>query len=270
VVTDASQNLQLLVKGRTDRHVYRNGMFGTTRQWTGWEEMPPGGFTTPVAPTAVRHDTIVYAFAVADDNSIWHKPVFIGTGALLPGPWIEVPGGGSTDASVAAAVSNGRLVLAMKRLDGRLALNELAPGGRSRWTGWTAVPDSPVTQLAPTLAGFEEELHLFAVEAGSGRILVAARGPDGDWSALAELPGAGNVAQPLSAALRSGQLHVFAGGLDQAPYATVASATGTWSGWNAIPGGTTDRGLGATTIGPTTFLFAIGVDDRQIYYCSTL
>jgi hypothetical protein len=58
---------------------------------------------------------------------------------------------------------------------------------------------------------------------------------------------------------------------DRAPYWNVASGTGTWSLWNGIPsGGTTDAAFAVTNIGERLYLFAKGIEDRQLYMRHTL
>jgi hypothetical protein len=71
----------------------------------------------------------------------------------------------------------------------------------------------------------------------------------------------------ITALSTSDQFYVFAKGVnDRAPYWNVASDTGTWSLWQAIPnGGTTDAALAATHIDNRLYLFAKGIDDRQLY-----
>jgi hypothetical protein len=264
---DASGNLHLLAKGITNPRVYMNNMWGTTRVWTGWAEVPPSGLTTSHALAMALHDNVLYAFAVRDDGAILYKRLFVGGGGLLNEPWTEVTGGGRTGAAVSAITSNGRLVLSAKGiLDQQVYLNELSPGGRS-WSGWYLVPGGRQTNTSPAVASFQDELYVLIKDLASGRILTKVRSADGDWTDWAELAGAGNTDTQVAAVAAGGQLYVFAKGVnDRAPYWNVASNTGTWSLWQALPnGGTTDTALAATAIGNQLYLFAKGIGDSQIY-----
>jgi len=265
VAMDASANLHLLAKGINDLGIYMNNMSGTTRDWTGWAEVPPGGLTTNHALALALHDQVLYAFAVRDDGAVMYKRLFIGSGDLLNEPWTEVPGGGRTDAAVAATTSNGRLVLSVKGIHQQIYLNELAPGGRS-WSGWVVIPGDGRTNTAPALASFQDELYVFIRQLTSGRIRTNVRAADAAWTDWVELPGNVTSDAPAAAVAASGQLHVFAKGVDRVPYWNVSSDTGTWSLWQAMPsGGNTDAAMAATAIENRLYLFGQGIDDRQIY-----
>jgi hypothetical protein len=55
-------------------------------------------------------------------------------------------------------------------------------------------------------------------------------------------------------------------GLSNTPWINVASNTGTGSGWSELPNpGTTDVGLTMAAIGARAYLFAKGINDRQLY-----
>jgi TIR domain len=265
--TDFSGNLHLLVKGIGDSRIYINNMWGVTREWTGWEEVPPGGLTTNHALAAAMLDRVLYAFAVRDDGAIMYKHLYEGSGPLLNNPWTEVPGGARTDAAVAATTANGRLVLSGKGIqDQQIYLNELAPGGRS-WSGWYVVPGGRRTDAGPGLAAFQDKLYVLIKEPASGHILTKVRTPDGDWSDWTQIPGGGVTDVSIAAVSASEELYLFIKGVnDRAPYWNVASDTGTWSLWQAIPnGGTTDEAYAATSIGGRLYLFGKGIDDHQLY-----
>jgi hypothetical protein len=268
---DQAGNLHLLAKGINDRRVYMNGMWGTTLVWSGWAEVPPGGFTTAHSLAVALHDTVLYAFAIRDDGAIMFKRLFVDTGGLLTDPWAEVPGGGRTDAAVSAAVVNGRLVLAAKGIqDQQIYLNELSPAGRV-WSGWSAVPGGGQTDRTPAVQGFQDELYVIIKGLSTQRILVKVRTADGDWTDWSPLPGGGSTDTKIAPLAVRGQLYLFGKGInDNRPYLNAASDTGTWGGWQPFPaGGTTDVNLSATAIGSRIFLFAKGINDRQIYVSHT-
>jgi len=269
---DYSGNLHLLVKGINDRRIYMNNMVGATQAWSGWAEVPPGGMTTNHTLATAMHDNVLYAFSVRDDGAIMYKPLFDGDGPLLDTPWAEVPGAGRTDAAIAAATANGRLVLSAKGIqDQQIYLNELAPGGRS-WSGWFVTPGGGETNAGPGLAAFQDELYVLIKGLTSGHILTKVRTTDGNWTDWAQIPGAGVTDAAIAAVSVSDQLYLFAKGInDRAPYWNVASGTGTWGLWNGIPnGGTTDAAFAVTNISERLYLFAKGIDDRQLYMRHTL
>lgn len=270
VAVDFPGNLHLLIKRSSDRRIQMNNMFATTGVWTGWAEVP-GGITTKHALAATLHNHIFYAFAVRDDNTIWHKQLYDGNQSLLDGPWKEVSGGGHTDVAVAATVANGRLVLAAKGIaDKKISLNELGPGGRA-WSGWKTIPNSLQTDRPPALAAFQDELYVF-IKDFSGRLLTKVRSTDGDWTDWVELPDTRNSDVQVAAAstdtpTTAGQLYVFAKDPgDHAPRLNVASETGTWSRWQTITdGGATDTALAVTVVGKKLYLFTKGLSAGQVY-----
>ena len=193
-------------------------------------------------------------------------------------PWAEVPGGRYTDTAVSAAAVNGKLVLAAKSIgDGHVYMNEMT--SQKQWTGWRVVPGGGRTDAAPTVTGFQDELYVLIRELRSKQILAAVRLRNGAWSEWAELPGQRVAGAPVAALAtgtraasgRDEQLYVFAtGAYDRAPYWNVASGTGTWSGWQAIPpGGATDVALAGAVFddrpsGAALYLLANGIEDGQI------
>ena len=80
------------------------------------------------------------------------------------------------------------------------------------------------------------------------------------------MPSGGHTVKSVAASYANGQCYVFVKGLDNTPYLNVSSNTGRWSGWHQWPNpGTTDRSLAATAMGSRVYLFARGINDRQLY-----
>jgi hypothetical protein len=261
--------LHLLVKGLTDGHVYLNSLMSGSRNWQGWIECPPGGLITPYPLATALHNNTFYVFAVSEAGTVLHKP--LNTGQSQPGiePWQEVPGNMMTDAAVAATAADGRLVLCAKGKDQQIYLNELSPGGRS-WGGWYGLPGGGTTQVSPALATFQDELYVIISEPVSARIRTKVRSVNGRYTAWSEIPGPGLTLSPITASSPGGQLHLFARGVDNAPYFNIASETGTWSHWHIMPNpGTTDASLATATVGGRVYLFAKGIIDRRLYVRQT-
>ena len=80
------------------------------------------------------------------------------------------------------------------------------------------------------------------------------------------MPSGGHTVKSVAASYANGQCYVFVKGLDNTPYLNVSSNTGRRSGWHQLPNpGTTDRSLVATAMGSRVYLFARGINDRQLY-----
>ena len=263
---DNLNNIQLFARGPTDGRIYMTGLFVGLDAWMKWDEVPPGGLTTPHSLGSALHDASLHLFAVRADGHIMHKRLFAEGGARGAEPWKEVPGGFVTNAAVSAAVATGRLVLCAKGMNDRIYINELACGGRT-WGGWTSVPGEGHTDVSPTVVNFQDELYLFIKGLTSNKILTKARSADGlTWSNWAELPGAGQTNDGVAAVSAGEQCYVAIKGLSGHPWINIASNTGSWSGWKELPNpGATDVGLALVATGSQVYLFAKGVADRQIY-----
>lgn len=277
--TDASGEVVLFSKGSADREVYVNRQRELTnsllpdpeerREWTGWRR-DPVRITTPHALSCSLHNSRMYAFAVKPEGGIFHKFYTNIEDEQTVQSWQEVPGGIQTNTNVASAVVNGRLVLCALGKDGKIYLNELAPGGRY-WSGWYTIPGGGSTDVTPTVVSFQDELYVFIKGLTSKRVLVKARSMNDDWTPWAEVPGAGRTDSPITAVATEGQLFVFIKGVnDLAPYVNVVSETGTWSGWLQLPNaGSTDTALAPAAVGNRVYLFAKGINNPQIFVRST-
>lgn len=283
---DAAGVLHVLVKGSDDHRVYVNSLQAPLpasppprMNWIGWRALP-GGPRTDHALAMTQYGGHLFAFAVRTDGAVVHKRLTLPvTGeARVEEAWPEIPGGRRTDAAVSAASASGKLVVAAKGIpEGRVYVNEMTP--QERWTGWRLVPGTVHTDTTPTVAGHQGELCVLIKELKSRRILATVRLRNGSWTEWAELPGEGVTEAPVVAVAVAArteseadeQLYVFATAAhDRAPHWNVASGTGTWSGWQPIPGGgPTDVALAGTVFedrpsGPGLCLLANGLHDRQI------
>jgi hypothetical protein len=75
--------------------------------------------------------------------------------------WIEVPGGGTTDASLAAASYEGSLFLFAKGIDDQ-AIYANVLDSLSDWSGWNPVGGDGTTDAGMSAAPFNDRLYLFA------------------------------------------------------------------------------------------------------------
>jgi hypothetical protein len=242
-------NLHLFTKGIVDRAVYVNTRSSGT--WSGVSEVSPGGLTTSHSIAAVEYNGQGYVFVVRDDNTIAFKMLYdVGSDAQTTGAWLTVPGGGHTDAAVAAAVFQGDLVLCGKGvIDKRLYVNRLRYGGRT-WTGWSVVPGGLRTDAAPALVVFQDELYVFTKQLGADGVQVQAATPEYAWTAPVQPPGTPTTTVAPAAATLATQLYLLAPDPSTRNAVAIVSETGTWGPWLPLPhAGTTDVSIAATTFG---------------------
>ncbi|HJQ35700.1 MAG TPA: hypothetical protein VKB93_01045 [Thermoanaerobaculia bacterium] len=114
--TSAGGKLHLFARGIKDRGVYVNTL---TNSWSGWQRLGTG--TTRLGLGATTSGNT--AWVVAVDDAARHIWTSGSTGGAWSA-WSEVPGGGITDAPVAAITSGGKISLFARGVkDGRIYVN---------------------------------------------------------------------------------------------------------------------------------------------------
>jgi len=180
---------------------------------------------------------------------------------------VGIPGGGTTNLGLAAAVYNGKLFLfGVSAFAGGVGSEFVNVFDGAQWSGWSAVPGGGITNLGLTAAVFNGKLYLFGISAfqggGTGSEFVNVF--DGvHWSGWSPVLGGGTTNVALSATVFNGKLYLFgvsafpAGGAG-GEFVNVFDGA-QWSGWSALPGaGTTNTGLAATVFNGKLYLFGVG------------
>lgn len=133
-----------------DRRVYSQYWDGVS--WTGTWRVE-GSLRTNVAIAATEHQYSMHLFARGDDRRIYHRVALVPFGT--PTEWQEIPGGGMTDDSPAAAANVPgssafeRLVVAVRGLNGGIAYQKLQ---NSTWNpGWNWLPQPGWSLYGPAL-----------------------------------------------------------------------------------------------------------------------
>src|SRR5438552_18949199 len=90
---------------------------------------------TDVAPAAAAAGDYVFFFAKSIDGRIFYNRAKLGQG--LEG-WVEVGGGGRTNASPAAAAVGTYLFMAVRGLDGNIYINQTGDLGQT-FLAWSAI-----------------------------------------------------------------------------------------------------------------------------------
>jgi len=247
-------------------------------RWSGW--LAPAIAThidTRVALAAVAHHGVSYVFA-SEHGTNRIRFAKLGDGAL---GWSMAPAGLVSSLSPAAVVCNGRLVLAVTGADGALTYAEMRPGGRDSWEPAMKVPSSPATSMPPALATFQDELYVFVID-NNGDIRVAARTLSGAWTDWSLVPAllpirtnrpiavasfsTGAVSPSGKSSFQVTQLHLFGIDTRSSPSVlsqAIASDTGTWNTWAAMPT-TLPSALGIATVANQgrLLVFSLGGDGK--------
>jgi hypothetical protein len=178
--TGSAYQLYLFAKGIDDKRIYFTTM-DAAGTWSGsWTEVPGDG-TTDVALAATsghfapifKHSDIYLFGKGIDDNRIYVTRYTEGTNNVSDGwptgwygQWIEVSGGGTTDAAPAVVSAAGVLVLFGKGIDDdKIYSHSLnfwgASGPDAVAYAWIEVPNVGTTDAAPAVAVYNTKIYLF-------------------------------------------------------------------------------------------------------------
>jgi len=298
----AMDHVHLFAKGIRDKSVNVNEAADPENLaggWTGWIEVGPAGgvrFTTEVAPCAAAFGKTLFLFAQGTEARLGTvRGIFLNKtndGQNWTG-WVELPGGGTTDAALAAAALGNVLFVFSKGIRDHWAyLNTTADG--VHWAGWAEVPGHLVgmhlttdVAMSAATASFDAgntNLYVFAQGANGGQggtpngLFVNSTADGMNWSGWAEVPGqrTSRISPHAAAFLDHLQLYVVRPDNKQIEVATL-DRNG-WSAWGAIgetnamnQPGTTDAALSSAVLpgAPNAlYLFGKGIDDRSINIAS--
>jgi subtilisin family serine protease len=208
---------------------------------------------TPDVPSAVYVDGKLFIAVRGMDNGIYVGRVdAIGSGSVV---WQQVPG--STPSSPALTTDGVRLYLVVRGSDQYIYVNVYdMPSGQ--WLGWKRIEG--LTSAAPAAAYLGGRLHLVVVGA-DGKLYhgqVDTTNFNVVWKQIDGYSDAGP-----SVATDGSRLYLAVKGLDSRIY--VNTWFGAWSGWEAIPTGSTPSSPAIVYRPSTLYIFVRGNDDR-IYY----
>ena len=133
---------------------------------------------------------------------------------------------------------------------------------------------SPITNAAPAATSLGN--RIYAVINGDDNGIYINSAVDGHaFGGWTEVQGRAETQRAVAAAALDNQLYVFATGInDQRIYVNSAEDgqpfDGFGSGWSALPDATTDAAPAAAALGNRLYVFAKGIDDKQIYVSSAL
>ena len=212
---------------------------------------------TNVTPAVAGVGDSVYFFAKTSDGRIMYQTAQLGQAGLC---FTEVDGNGRTDAApAAAAIGNAMCLVAVKGLDGHVAINQADLGHPfGQW-----FPSDMITDAAPAVAGVGNNVYFFA-KAPDGRIRYnrAQLGQGGvGWN---DVEGNGRTdAAPAAAAVGT---HVFVAvkGLDghvAINQADLGHPFGQWFPSEMI----TDAAPAVAGVGNNVYFFAKAPDGRIRY-----
>jgi hypothetical protein len=186
---------------------------------------------TGVAPGAASEGNTSVVAATSTEGRIFYNWWNLGQGGS---GWIEMPGGGSTDAAPAAALvgaDNDYLFAAVKGLDGNVYLNQGTLGGA--FVGWRQVGFQTDAALGAASAG---DTTVLVAKAADGRIFYTFWNLGQSGSGWIEMPGGGSTdAAPAAALVGADNDYLFAAvkGLDGNVYLNQGTLGGAFVGWRS-------------------------------------
>lgn len=183
--------LYLFIRG-IDNKIYQNAI-DSTNIWTGWGEVPGGGFTlsgpTSVAWTPPSNPTnFLYIWVRGTDNKIYQNHYALGSWS----GWAEIGGAGQTTAGPASVILVNTLVLSVSSPgSGNFIFTQscCAPG----WSGWAEIPPGGgQTSDGPNLVVFQDLLYV-TIQGTDNRIYTNSYDyRTGIWSGWGEIPPGGS------------------------------------------------------------------------------
>jgi hypothetical protein len=215
---------------------------------------------TNVAPGAAATPDGALLLATSPAGRIYTSRVVLGQAASR---WLEMEGGGRTDAAPAAAVTGNAAYVfaAVKGLDAGVYLNQGNLG--APFIGWQAMPGL-LTNVAPAVMSTPDGAMLLATRQ-DGRIftnrIVLGQAAQG-WI---EMGGNGLTPSSPSAALCGNATYVFAvvRGGDNRVWLNQGNLGGPWVGWGAMAGLATNVAPAVATTPDGVIIFATRQDGRM-------
>src|SRR5947209_5485578 len=179
---------------------------------------------------------------------------------------VGIPGGGTTNLGLAAAVYNGKLFLfGVSAFAGGVGSEFVNVFDGAQWSGWSALPGAGTTNTGLAATVFNGKLYLFGVGAfpggGAGGEFVNVF--DGaHWSGWSPVAGGGTTNTGLAAAVHKNKLCLFGVGAFHG-----AGSAGEFlnsfdgaksSGWSAVPdAGSTNVSLSSAESGGRLYVFGV-------------
>jgi hypothetical protein len=183
------------------------------------------------------------------------------TESLATGGWNLIPGGGTTNLPLTAAVLNNELFLFSIGInDHAHYVNQLSG---SHWTGWSPVPGGGTTELADSAVEYNGRLYIFGIGIGDhGHYMNSFDGST--WKGWSAVPGGGTTVLADSATVFNGRLYLFGIGIGDHGFYMNSFDGNTWTGWSALPGGgLTDLSASAVSYDGRLYLFCVGTDSAH-------
>ena len=215
----------------------------------------PSPLATHVAPGLASVGDSFMLFATSSDGRIFANRCVLGQNFQ---GWIEMEGGGRTDAGPTAAAIGTYMFVAIKGLDGHVYLNQGELG--QPFIGWGRI-DGIDTDVAPGLASVGDSFMLFATSS-DGRIFANRCVLGQNFQGWIEMEGGGRTdAGPTAAAIGT-YMFVAIKGLDGHVYLNQGELGQPFIGWGRIDGIDTDVAPGLASVGDSFMLFATSSDGR--------
>ena len=245
-------NVIVVVSGLDGRIYYRTCL-------TGCSYIRLASGSTPDAPAAVYVGGKLYIAVRGGDGSVYFGRVdSIGSSSVV---WQKLSG--STPSRPALATDGSKIYLVVRGGDNRIYVNvyDTASG---TWSGWKPLK-SGSTVKGPAAAYMGGKLHLVVVGADGKSIYYGQADPS--TLSVTWTPISGSTDVEPSLATDGSRLYLSVKGLDYRVYVRVWS--GSWSGWERVPTGSTPSSPAATYWSNNLYLIVRG-GDSSIYYTRRL
>jgi hypothetical protein len=165
-----------------------------------------------------------------------------------------------TNVSLASAGRKNNLFVFARMLDGRVVLNQAAPG--RAFVGWQEVPG--VRTDVALAAGMQDDRLVVFAKQQDGSIAFNQAASGGAFVGWQPMPGGVITNVPLASAGRKNNLFVFAKTLDDRVVMNQAAPGQAFVGWQEVPGVQTDVALAAGMQDDRLVVFAKRADGRVI------
>ncbi|MFJ5548734.1 ricin-type beta-trefoil lectin domain protein [Streptomyces sp. NPDC093225] len=229
-LTSVTSGRIVRVYGVAGGRVYSQDLDTTTGRWGGWGEVPGGGGGVKDISASIVGNT-VHLQAIGGDGALWTQVGDYTAGRWNP-TWSRVDSSELTDVT---SVASGRTVRVYGVAGVRVYSQDLDTT-TGRWGGWGEVPGGAagVQDISASITGTTVQLHIIG---GDGAVWSQVGDyAEGHWNPAWTRVGGAHLTR-LTTSVTGATVSLFATGDDgKITTASVNTATGDASNWQAIPG----------------------------------
>jgi hypothetical protein len=260
ITVSVSSSLATVVRG-CNNCIYYSTYNYTSTSWSVWNNLPTG--TTIDSPATAIVSNILYVVVRGmDGSSLWFSSVNLTNNAFSGWSLLS----GSTP-SAPTLTSNGTTLALVVQGENNLIYYQFYTIASQTWSGWSALP-SGTTVDSPAASLVGNTLYVVVTGSDGASLWFSNINPTTDvFSGWTPLDGSSPSAPTLTSNSTTLAL-VVQGENNLIYYQFYTIASQTWSGWTALPSGTTPDSPAATLMANTLCITVVGSDGSSLWQSS--